>query len=262
MALNIGSNKIGSIYLGSTKIAEAYLGSTKIFGSAAPAPGPSIPAKTVRFRFEDAYDPTSSSEASLWVSGSTWTRVSSSPNVWDYYRDTTDWSREFRNKFNRNNESNGVHVVEANLTGVTSLQATFAQQWGTNLAAWLGMIKSVSKFYAPDATNMDSCFCDIPYLQSVEVTSSASATIMSDMFSNDNRLTAFPTDMQTDRVSRFQYFGYGCRLVTNALAMYQKVSGQATPPTGHSSAFTNCGIDTAYAGDLALIPSSWGGTGA
>lgn len=260
MALHIGSNKIGSIYLGSTKIAEAYLGSTKIFGSA--APGPSIPAKTVRFRFENAYDPTSSSEASLWKSGCIWTQVSSSPNVWDYYHDATDWSREFRNKFNRNSESNGVHVVEANLTGVISLQEAFTQQYGTNLAAWLGMIKSVSKFYAPDATNMDSCFSEIPYLQSVEITSSASATIMSSMFMYDSRLTAFPTGMQTDRVSRFQYFGFNCNLVTNALAMYQKVSGQATPPTDHSNAFYNCGIDTAYASDLALIPRSWGGTGA
>ncbi len=262
MALHIGSNKIGSIYLGSTKIPEAYLGSTKIFGSAAPAPGPSIPAKTVRFRFEDAYDPTSSSEASLWVSGSTWTQVSSSPNVWDYYRDATDWSREFRNKFNRDNESNGVHVVEANLTGVTNLYYAFAQQYGTNLAAWLGMIKSVSKFYAPDATDMSRCFSGIPYLQSVEITSSASATKMPQMFRNDVRLTAFPTDMQTDLVSDFEYFGDNCRLVTNALAMYQKVSGQTTPPHYHSYAFSNCGIDTAYADDLALIPSSWGGTGA
>lgn len=260
MALHIGSNKIGSIYLGSTKIVEAYLGSTKIFGSAAPGPGPSIPAKTVRFRFEDDYDPTSSSEASLWVSGSTWTRVSSSPNVWDYYRDATDWTREFNNKFNRDNESNGVHVVEANLTGVENLNSAFAQQSGTNLAAWLGMIKTVSKFYAPDATNMRKCFNGIPYLQSIEVTSSASATNMANMFEQDIRLTAFPTDMQTDLVSQFQTFGAGCRMVTNALAMYQKVSGQATLPTYYSNAFLNCGIDTAYASDLALIPSSWGGT--
>lgn len=258
MALHIGSNKIGSIYLGSTKIAEAYLGGTKIFGSA--APGPSIPAKTVRFRFENAYDPTS--EASLWRSGSTWTQVSSSPNVWDYYRDATDWTREFSSKFNRNDENNGIHVVEANLAGVEILNNAFSQQSGTNLAAWLGMIKTVAKFYAPDATNMTRCFSDIPYLTSVEVTSSASATDMSYMFNADVRLTAFPTDMQTGLVSNFQYFGYYCRLVTNALAMYQKVSGQATPPTGHTYAFTNCGIDTASAGDLALIPRSWGGTGA
>lgn len=258
MALHIGSNKIGSIYLGSTKIAEAYLGSAKIFGSA--APGPSIPAKTVRFRFENAYDPTS--EASLWKSGSTWTQVSSSPNVWDYYHDATDWTSEFTSKFNRNNESNGIHVVEANLTGVVNLTFAFTQQAGTNLAAWLGMIKTVSKFYAPDATNMTRCFSGIPYLTSVEITSSASATRMAYMFNNDIRLTAFPTDMQTDRVSQFQHFGDECRMVTNALAMYQKVSGQATPPTDYGAAFYNCGIDTAYAGDLALIPSSWGGTGA
>lgn len=260
MALHIGSNKIGSIYLGSTKIVEAYLGSTKIFGSAAPGPGPSIPAKTVRFRFENAYDPTS--EASLWVSGSTWTQVSSSPNVWDYYHDATDWSREFTNKFNRNNESNGVHIVEANLTGVTSLYYAFRQQEGTNLAAWLGMIKTVAKFYAPDATNMNNIFAGVPYLQSVEITSSASAMNISYMFKDDIRLVAFPTNMQTDIVTNANFFGSGCRLVTNALAMYQKLSGQTTPPTRHGYAFTDCGIDTAYAGDLALIPSSWGGTGA
>lgn len=262
MALHIGSNKIGSIYLGSTKIAEAYLGSTKIFGSAAPAPGPSIPAKTVRFRFEDSYNPMDSSEASQWKIGCVWTRVSTSPNVWDYYRNATDWTREFLNKFNRNNESNGVHIVEANLATVLNLTDTFQQQSGTNLAAWLGMIKTVSKFYAPDATTMLRSFAGIPYLTSVEITSSAAVTDISRMFMLDRRLEAFPTDMQTGIVTSADYFGSGCRLVTNALAMYQKLSGQTTPPASHAYAFNNCGIDTASAGDLALIPSSWGGTGA
>lgn len=45
-----------------------------------------------------------------------------------------------------------------------------------------------------------------------------------------------------------------------ALAMYQQLSGMATPPS-HSLTFTNCGSGTAAGrAELAQIPTSWGGT--
>lgn len=77
----------------------------------------SMPAKTVRFRFEDpSYDPT---QVSGWKTGATWTQVSSSPNVWDYYRDNRYWTNEFKDKFTTG--SYYVHVVDGDLTGVISV---------------------------------------------------------------------------------------------------------------------------------------------
>lgn len=76
-----------------------------------------LPAKTVRFRFEDpSYDPT---QVSGWKTGSTWTQVSSSPNVWDYYRDNRYWTHEFKDMFTTG--SYYVHVVDGDLTGVISV---------------------------------------------------------------------------------------------------------------------------------------------
>lgn len=74
-----------------------------------------LPAKTVRFMFEDSsYDPT---QGQSWASGSTWSRVSSSPNIWDYSNTNTRWDQAFKNKFS----SGGyyVHVIDGDLTGVT-----------------------------------------------------------------------------------------------------------------------------------------------
>ena len=83
-----------------------------INGTTPPEP---MPAKTVRFMFEDpSYDPT---QGQSWASGSTWSRVSSSPNIWDYSNANTRWDHAFKGKFS----SGGyyVHVIDGDLTGVT-----------------------------------------------------------------------------------------------------------------------------------------------
>lgn len=51
-----------------------------------------LPADTTRFRFSDpTYDPTVDDTRATWYR--TWTRVSSSPNVWDLTITATDWHR-------------------------------------------------------------------------------------------------------------------------------------------------------------------------
>lgn len=82
-----------------------------INGATPPEP---VPAKTVRFMFEDpSYDPT---QGQSWARGSTWSRVSSSPNIWDYSNANIRWDQAFKGKFN----SGGyyVHVIDGDLTGV------------------------------------------------------------------------------------------------------------------------------------------------
>jgi hypothetical protein len=52
---------------------------------------------------------------------------------------------------------------------------------------------------------------------------------------------------------------YGCTAVeSGALALYNQMAGQATPPGNHARCFYNCGANTTTgAAELAQIPSDW-----
>ena len=82
---------------------------------------------TIRFQFGDSsYDPTNES----WVSGSFWAQVSSSPNVWDYTYQNTNWgtgsySSILSNRFA--DRSNLTNVLGANLAGVTVARCLFSE---------------------------------------------------------------------------------------------------------------------------------------
>lgn len=84
-----------------------------------------LPAYTVRFQFDDTtYDPL---QESGWKDGSAWTRVSTSPNIWDYYTGTavqptsSAYQGTFYNKFN--SITNTVHVLGAYLPPLPSQRA-------------------------------------------------------------------------------------------------------------------------------------------
>lgn len=56
-------------------------------------------------------------------------------------------------------------------------------------------------------------------------------------------------------------FGQCINVESGALALYQQMSTQATPPSITSHCFTNCSSQTVTgAQELAQIPTSWGGT--
>lgn len=56
-------------------------------------------------------------------------------------------------------------------------------------------------------------------------------------------------------------FSYCHKVEEGALALYTRMSSQATPPSSHFDAFYECGKNTATgAAELAQIPTSWGGT--
>lgn len=80
---------------------------------------------SLKIRFEDnSYDPTSGT----WKSGASWSRVSTSPNVWRYERSNSDWTGDLR--WNRWSGSPIFHVIEADLDGVTDMTYLFQ---GTNI---------------------------------------------------------------------------------------------------------------------------------
>ena len=128
MSLKLGNNSIGSLYLGNTKISQAYLGSVKVYeSSVAPVV---LPAYTLRYKFyTSGFDPTTLSQKG------TWTQVSSSPNVWDWTYQNTDWSYgPFRtNQSYQYNALTGLYdiIAAGDNTGVSYLDHFFGYQLDT-----------------------------------------------------------------------------------------------------------------------------------
>lgn len=80
---------------------------------------------TVRFQFDSSvYDPTS--YTNHWYSGGTWTRVSSSPNVWDFRCPSTQWYNFFH--VNQYSKLPSCQIIDANLRDVTKFSETFYGQ--------------------------------------------------------------------------------------------------------------------------------------
>lgn len=80
-----------------------------------------LPPHTMRFQFSNTnYDPTTES----WTAPlSSWSRVSSTPNVWDYTNPASYWGMNFSNKFT--SPDNNVQVLGANFSGVTDASSMF-----------------------------------------------------------------------------------------------------------------------------------------
>jgi hypothetical protein len=56
-------------------------------------------------------------------------------------------------------------------------------------------------------------------------------------------------------------FAWCYEVQSGALALYNQMSTQITPPAEHTQTFRSCGSHTTTgAAELAQIPSSWGGT--
>lgn len=108
---------------------------------------------------------------------------------------------------------------------------------GTNFGALLYSSTNVVEIIAANTTNV---------------------TDMSSMFAGCSNLTTISL-FDTSNVTGMNFIFYGCRNVeSGALALYQQASSQANPPTSHSYAFRNCGIDTTTgAAELAQIPDDW-----
>lgn len=293
MSVNIGSTNIGRICLGSTEIAEVYLGSTKIFGSAVDPYNPlGLPQYTIRARFASTPAATSGGSFSgtiTNVSGdiydiqtSNWNKLFGAPILFG--------SAQIDKK--------PVEVLGANCTDVTSMNYTFYgcsfsaiplmdtssvtsmfQTFGGNTS-----LTSVPLFDTSNVTDFTSMFEGCTALTSAPAFNMSSATTVSYMFRNCGALTTAPA-LSTGSVRTFSYMFqnctsltsvpqytmtsatqtgsmfYGCTSVSSgALSLYNSVSQQASPPTGHADMFRNCGANTTNGiAELKQIPGDWGG---
>ena len=109
-------------------------------------------------------------------------------------------------------------------------------------------------------------FTDCTSLVSIPDTFDTSAgTMMAYMFEGCTSLTSIPATLDTSACQYMDYMFKGCvNVQSGALALYQQASTQATPPTGHTDTFLNCGSgadpSAPIHAEMAQIPTSWGGT--
>lgn len=97
-------------------------------GPTPPGPTPTLPAYTLRLKYNDGVVPT------LVSNKGTLTQVSSSPNIWDWTYENSNWSGSLWSSspipnFNSSSLSNSDKVIEiiaGNTTGVTNMSYTFA----------------------------------------------------------------------------------------------------------------------------------------
>jgi surface protein len=242
-ALRVGS---GNVVVG--KVFDPYDPST-------------VPPNTIRCKFSSGYTPTM---------GNAQTLIVGSENIWDIYKNSTDWTMLFAN----NNDL--VEVLGANTSSCTVMSSMFIN---------CTSLTTVPLFDTSSCTNMTDMFRKCSSLTTVPLFDTSSCTYMGEMFQYCYSLTTVPlfdTSSCTDMTRMFQYcsslttvplfdtsscmnmssmFQNCTNVQSGAIVLYQQASTQATPPSNHSSCFYRCGSNTVTgAAELAQIPTSWGGT--
>lgn len=201
-----------------------------------------LPPYTMRFKFlHDNDDPTTQT----WKSGVTWTRVSSSPNIWDCTYQNNDWTQLFEEKFNYvswETWNGDVEILGANINGVTDLGYLFISCQG---------IKAIGLFdtYTVNIFNGMLAACtlsnvDIPLFNTVN------ATHMNGMFSGSS-VTEVPL-FNTSNVRYMSAMFSSCSLiesvplfdtanVLNMSAMFQGCTKLKSIPLFNTSSVTHMG---------------------
>lgn len=221
MSIQLGSTNFSSLYLGATKIGEAYLGSTKIYSSAEIEPDYNplnLPAYTARLKFRDGVYPS--------VSKGSLTRVSTSPNVWDYYYGNSNWDHALYGK------SGLIEILGANLNGVTSAYCLF---YGCH------DLTKACAFDASTVKNLHQFFDSCDSLTVVEGIKTSSMTDMGSMFNYCTSLVTAPK-MDTSHVTNMiNAFGecenlisvpkFNTSNVTSMLDMFTNCSSLVSVPS-------------------------------
>ena len=152
------------------------------------------------------------------------------------------------------NCTNLTSVPLYDTSNVTNMNSTFSECYN---------ITDIPAFDTSNVTNMSYTFnkcyklTDIPFFDTSNVTS------MSNMFDGCSSLSGTIPLFNTNKAKVTTEMFFQCRNIqSGALALYQQMSTQTTPPSSHSKTFWFCGRNTVegYA-ELQQIPSAWGGFG-
>ena len=225
-----------AFYVGSTAATAVYYGATKLWPATPPTPV--LPANTIRCKFSTGYTPDM---------GDSQTLVDASENTWDIYKSGTSWYKLFY--YNTQLEA----VIAANTTGIMDMSYMF---YGCS------NLTTVPLFDTSSVVTMNYMFRQCTSLSSVPLFDTSSVSSMESVFYNCTNLASLPL-FDTSSATNMTRMFCGCYAVeSGSLALYQQASTQANPPTSHTDTFLLCGRDTVTgAAELALIPTSWGGTG-
>ena len=159
-----------------------------------------LPAYTMRFLFDDGiYNPSDYD----WGPGTSWTRVSWSPNIVDYTKTGTDaaiWNSAFHVQDGPSLEGVACEVLGANTTGVTDMGNMFELATG---------LRSLAYFDTSNVTNMRTMFQKCSSLVSVPPLNASRVTDMDFMFEQCTSLVTAPL-LNTRSVTTMEYMFSRC----------------------------------------------------
>lgn len=245
-----------------------------------------LPAYTIRLKYSDGVTPSFSKGSAI--------QISSSPNVWDLTYSNASWA------YLLNRHTSLVEVLGANSTGVTGMSSMFYRcenlgsvalfdtrsvQYIDQMFYGCENITSVPLFDTSLCISFNQLFYNCMSLTSIPQFNTSSVRGMTEAFSGCYQITELPL-FNTSSVTKMDRMCFGCSRLTviplldtssaedvwqmfsgcvkvesGALALYQQMSTQTTPPADHGDCFTNAGSQTVTgAQELAQIPTSWGGT--
>lgn len=244
---------------------------------------------TLRFFFSSIdYSPT---RVSGWKSGSTWTQVSSSPNIWDYTHESSNWDDEFNGKFV--SEANEVAILASgDLSGITSMKnvayisgKVAGGTFGSGNTGKISYITYICDLNTPNVTSMDGLLMGCRYLAVAPKLNTSSCTSLWSTFDTLYSILMIPninlshvTNMRAtyskcysllytpdfsnvnSNLNLCQYcFEKAYNLTSGLKDAYDNLV--LTSNTNHNACFSNAGTkSTTGAAELAQIPSGWGGT--
>ena len=143
------------------------------------------------------------------------------------------------------------------LTGVPLFDTSKATDM-TDMFNGCSALKSLPQFNT-SAVSAFSRFCmGCSSLSGAPLLDTSNAINLNDMYGACVSIKEVPL-YATDKAKYVQYMFSECRNVEHgALALYQQMSTQTTPPIRYEYTFKNCGVNTvAGAAELAQIPSAW-----
>ena len=161
-----------------------------------------VAAKHIRIEFNDPnYDPTQDS----WKSSVTWTRVSTTPNVWDCKNTNNVWHPDNFGTNWRYFNGTSYKVLAMNAEGVTNTSYMFANFTLTS-------ISNVSR--TNSVTSMDYMFSLCRSLTSVDAFDIQNITSMDHMFEFCSSLQTIP-QFDTSNITSMEDTFHGCRSLTS-----------------------------------------------
>lgn len=200
-----------------------------------------------------------------------WTRISTSPNIWRYYRDAATWDLAFcdrgwvgDNVHFGGQDTGDITLLCANLGGADSSHYGPVVSVGSMFSSCANLVRANRIYIRSNGSglaNASNMFRNCTKLEEVTFMGTPDLGTASGMFYGCTALKAVPS-LNTRLLQNTQNMFYGCvNVESGALALYNQMASQSTPPSNHQECFKDCGSNTTSgAAELAQIPTSWGGT--